>query len=260
MNIHYLGTCSGTEPMPNMHHASLIMEINGKYYWFDAGECCVHTACSLGLNVMRSRAVFISHPHIDHIGGLANLFACIGKLIRRYDKRLITDNTLDIFFPNPELLQAIKLVSNSGFGTDLSFTLKEHKTCEGLLFCDENIRVTALSNTHLQQTGIQEPLAFSFLIEAEGKRIVFSGDVGTPEELDPFTKEGCALLIMETGHHKVADVCRYALERGIPQLRLTHHGREIINDRPGVEDRIRHWVAEKPICVRLCHDGMTEAL
>lgn len=260
MKIHYLGTCSGTEPMPNTHHSSLILESGGVYYWFDTGECCVHTACSMGLDVMNTRAIFVSHPHIDHIGGLANLFACIGKLIRRYDLRLIRDNALDIFFPNPELLQAIKLVSNSGFDTPLSFTMHEHKTKEGLLFADENIRVTALHNTHLKATGIQEPLAFSFLIEAEGKRIVFSGDVGSPEELDPLIGDHCDLLIMETGHHKVEDVCKYVLEKNIDRLRFTHHGREILNDRDGAQALIERYTAKKTISVRICHDKMTEQL
>lgn len=260
MKIHYLGTCSGTEPMPNIHHSSLILETGGVYYWFDAGECCIHTACAMGLDVTKTCAIFVSHPHIDHIGGLANLFACIGKLIRRYGLRLIRDNTLDIFFPNPELLQAIKLVSNSGFDTPLSFTMHEHKTKAGLLFADENIRVTALHNTHLKATGIQEPLAFSFLIEAEGKRIVFSGDVGHPEELDPLIGEHCDLLIMETGHHAVTAVCEYAVKKPIDNLHFTHHGREILNDRQAAEALTSRYAAEHPITIKICHDAMTEAL
>lgn len=36
--IIFLGTCSGTEPMPGRHHSSVVFEINGTYYWFDAAE------------------------------------------------------------------------------------------------------------------------------------------------------------------------------------------------------------------------------
>ena len=71
--IIFLGTCSGTEPMPGRHHSSVVFEINGTYYWFDAGESCSHTAYTSGIDVTRIRAIFISHMHIDHVGGLANL-------------------------------------------------------------------------------------------------------------------------------------------------------------------------------------------
>ena len=60
MKIHYLGTCSGTEPMPGMHHVSLMIDVNGSLYWFDAGECCAYTAYTSGIEVMTVRAIFLS--------------------------------------------------------------------------------------------------------------------------------------------------------------------------------------------------------
>ena len=74
--IRFLGTCSGTEPMPGMHHCSLIIEVDGVNYWFDGGENCAHAAHTGGVNVMNTRALFVSHPHLDHTGGIANLLAC----------------------------------------------------------------------------------------------------------------------------------------------------------------------------------------
>ena len=73
IRIHYLGTCSGTEPKPGMHHTSTMLEADGKLYWFDMGEGCAHTAYTSGIDVTKCRAIFVSHPHIDHIGGMANV-------------------------------------------------------------------------------------------------------------------------------------------------------------------------------------------
>ena len=38
MNIRILGSCSGTEPMPERRHTSFTLERADALYWFDAGE------------------------------------------------------------------------------------------------------------------------------------------------------------------------------------------------------------------------------
>ena len=60
MKLFFLGTCSGTEPMPGRHHVAWVLQLHEKLYWFDAGECCSHTAHVLGLNLQNIRAVFIT--------------------------------------------------------------------------------------------------------------------------------------------------------------------------------------------------------
>ena len=58
-NILFLGTCSGTEPIEGMHHSSMVIEINGLYYWFDAGENCSRTASEMGVNLLKVKSIFI---------------------------------------------------------------------------------------------------------------------------------------------------------------------------------------------------------
>ncbi len=256
LKIHYLGTCSGTEPMPDMHHCSWVLETDGGNYWFDAGENCVHRAYTSGIDVQATRALFISHPHVDHVGGLVNLLACMEKLAGRYQKPLINNNALDIFIPRREVLEAVKVI----LGGPLRFGINEHGVRDGLLCEDEAVRVSALHNRHLREDGSNGWHSFSFLIEAEGRRIVFSGDVMMPEELDELIGEGCDLLIMETGHHAVADVCEYAVSRNVKALRFNHHGREILEGREAAQRLVDGYAEKHGISIRLCYDGMTEAV
>lgn len=260
MKLYFLGTCSGTEPMPDMHHQSWILESGGINYWFDAGENCAHRAYTSGINVMNTAAIFVSHPHIDHIGGLANLFSCLQKLERQYKIELVRNNALDIFFPDLPLLEAIKTITFSGREINFRYELREHPIQDGLLYEDENVRVTALHNQHLKEDGSEGWHAFSFLIEAEGKRVVFSGDVKSIDELLPFLDLPCDLLIMETGHHDVTQVLDFVTTHNIRRLRLTHHGRQILNKRDYYEDLTAQYSQKHSIDIKLCYDGMSEEI
>ena len=255
--IHFLGTCSGTEPMEGMHHTSTVIEAGGEYYWFDAGENCSHTAYVSGMDPLRTRAIFLSHMHIDHTGGLANLFFCITKMIALGKGKVVGDNTVTVTSPNPDLVELIKRVSVNGAELSaLRFETRDVRTHDGVIYDDGKLRVTALHNTHLREDGSHGWHAYSFLVEVEGKRVVLSGDVGSIEELTPLIGEGCDLFVMETGHHKVADICDYAAAHALPRVRLTHHGREILNGRAEVEARL----AACGLNIRLAYDGMTEEI
>lgn len=260
MKFYYLGTCSGTEPMPGMHHCSFVIEIGGALYWFDAGENCSHAAVVSGLDVTKTEALFVSHPHIDHMGGLANLFFCFDKMIWRYKTPLANENRLEIFFPDERLLAAAKTIALCDAHSQFRFEMCEHGISDGLIFKDRNLQVRAMHNLHMGEPADGMWKSFSFLLESEGKRVVYAGDLRYLEELEPLLAEGADLLIMETGHHPVKDVCEYAISHGVRRLRFNHHGREILGDRAAAEGLLARYEAEHAVSMRLCYDGMTEIL
>ncbi len=255
VKIHFLGTCSGTEPMIGMHHCSLIIDVNGAIYWFDAGESAAYTAYTAGIDIMKTHALFISHPHFDHIGGLPHLLWCYSKLVWRYKTGLVCDNSLDIYFPEQRIFDAAKVLATS-VSPSLRFTLNEHLISDGVLREDKNIKVTAMHNRHLKEDGSCGFHSYSFLIQAEGKNIVFSGDLASVSELDGIIPEKCDVLITETGHHSVKDVCEYAISHKVGQLCFNHHGREILNDHTRAEKTVADYASESGIPMMLCHDGL----
>jgi len=186
----------------------------------------------MGVDLMRLRKVVISHTHMDHVGGLGNLFWTVRKLDGQ--NRALQNRDIDLFIPDIRCWEGIlqMLTQTEGnFKADFSIHAREY--ADGPLFEDDGFRVTALHNRHLVHEGGEPWRSFGFLIECEGKRVVYSGDTKAVEDFAPLM-ERCDLLLMETGHHRPPEIAQELRSRGIypGTLAFIHHGRDIL-DRYG---------------------------
>ena len=73
--------------------------------------------------------------------------------------------------------------------------------------------------------------SYSFLIEADGKSIIYSGDVKSVTDIEPLIND-TDLIIMETGHHSAENVCKHLVNSNndFKKLAFTHHGRAILDN------------------------------
>jgi ribonuclease BN (tRNA processing enzyme) len=234
MKIYTLGTCAGTEPLPRRQHAACLFEINQKYYWFDAGSGSSRTAFLNNIDTTLVDKIFISHRHRDHTGGLPDILWNIQKI--KGMKGLDHPQKVDLFLPEQKIWDCVRSMLNLEWG-DL-FELNPVVYSEGLVYQDENVTVEARHNHHLEDPGSEHFTSFSFRILAEGKKIVYSGDVRKYTDMGEWL-EDCDLLMMETGHHKASEVCAVIRndKLGVKKILFVHSGREIINDYDGAKAR-----------------------
>ncbi len=259
MKITILGSCAGTEPMPGRHHSSFTIEHNDSLFWIDAGEGCTYTAHLSGIDLLSTRAIFISHPHIDHIEGLPHLISILEKLNSRADptSNVLTGKTIDVYIPELEVWEAIMKMNKYTFPAYDNNNIEYKPTCykDGIIFDEKGLKITALHNFHMGKPQKGEPwLSYSYRIEADGKCFVYSGDLGGPEDVDPLF-DSCDLLFMEAGHFQVDKVCRYLKEAGksFDQLGIIHNGREVLADAQGELQKGRDILGDK---VFISEDGM----
>ena len=80
MKITVLGSCSGTEPFSGCHQTSVAVETGGRVYFIDAGENAGYASYLAGVPQQDTAAIFITHTHMDHTGGLPHLLWNFRKL------------------------------------------------------------------------------------------------------------------------------------------------------------------------------------
>ena len=238
MLLHILGSCSGTEPMPGRNYTSWILEENdGGLLWFDAGGGCASHAYAKGLSPLKVKALFLSHPHLDHTAGLPGIFQAIRKEKWLRDDREFRE--LPCHTSAPEVIAAADafLKVDAAAGDEWDFTPVVRELHPGELHRDGETAVEALPNRHMPpdpRSG--KPRSYSFRLRFGPKHIVYTGDVGSLDELAAWLEQPTELLMAETGHHRAAELCALIRARHWPVKRLLflHHGLEILRDPDGM--------------------------
>ncbi|MDP4134199.1 MAG: MBL fold metallo-hydrolase, partial [Bacillota bacterium] len=143
----------------------LMIEVSGNKYLIDAGAPVQDIFINKGWDLKEIKAAFITHMHDDHILGLQGL--CSHRLY-------INAPGMKVFYPNSYALEAYKkyAVNILHFPVDdrIEFSAVDNKS---EIYDDGNIKVKAISTMHINEENGSK----AYIIEAEGKQLLFTGDL-----------------------------------------------------------------------------------
>lgn len=165
MKITFLGTSHGV-PSAERFCSAALLETGGRAYLIDGGAPVADLLIRRGIPYERIRAVFATHMHSDHTFGLPLLCSLANWKFR--------DSSFDVFLTEDAGIDAFRQLLLVGDGKLDETRIRLRKTSPGVFYADDLITVTAVPTRHIDNGA--RP-SYAYLIDAEDKRVVFTGDM-----------------------------------------------------------------------------------
>ncbi|MFA6715861.1 MAG: MBL fold metallo-hydrolase [Victivallales bacterium] len=241
-----LGTSHGDPTYCRFNSATLILSGN-KSYLIDAGAPVNALIIRHGAALSALQAVFITHMHDDHVGGLPGLI----KSLAKYP---VNGQHTEIFMPSRAAIEGLLGWVEVQHRTWKPELLDFKVTQPGYVFADNSVKITALPTRHLEDEATLEN-SFGYCFDfVDGFRLVYTGDL--KNDFSDFPQivfdEPCDICICESTH--------IDLERDIKALSRCSIGKIIFNhvaDRwhGKGEDELLKLCRALPYECAVAHDG-----
>ncbi len=186
MRLTFLGTSHGI-PEPNRKCSCTMLETGGRYYLIDMGATVVEDLITRGISPRDVGGVFITHMHGDHTNGLP-AFCDMLTWARSWQGA-------DPVICLPDLAAADALRAWIAVNGVRMKAFRFVQAGDGPCFDDGNLHVTAIPTQHC-------PRSHAYLTEAEGKAVLFTGDLRRPDIDFPAVagQREIALAVCECAH------------------------------------------------------------
>lgn len=234
MRICFFGTSHGV-PEPGRSCACTMIEVSGRLYFVDMGMMAIPELVNRGLSIDAVKGVFITHMHGDHTNGLPNFV----DLLSWYYK---TANPA-IYLPKEESIDALNTWIN--VTTTRTPRLRYAVVQPGIIYEDGFIKVTAIATQHCAYS-------FAYLVEAEGKQILFTGDLAHPTKDYPEIAKQIPLdlVVCEAAHFSPSQYLSVFRESQIKTVCVNHYVPRYIGDILQLKADLTD------AAVYITHDGM----
>lgn len=170
MKLYTLGTGSCTVN-PTRYNSSSLLKTEHGLYLFDAGSPCDALIVRAGLKLDDIRAIFVTHMHLDHTGGLPNLMRAVSMEAGQNFSSPIT-----IFLPETSGYEAIRhwlRCTRANINYEL-FDFKFLPSKKHYIYEDNVVKVRAFPTEHIAHPV---PITYAYSICTHSGNILITGDL-----------------------------------------------------------------------------------
>jgi ribonuclease BN (tRNA processing enzyme) len=215
MKLYTLGTGSCTIN-PTHYNTSTLVEINDSLYLIDAGTPVDASIIRAEQNIKNLRAIFITHMHLDHVGGLPNLMRAV------FDSSEKPEAPVSVFLPESSAYDALySWLKAARVRIDNSLFQFKVTSATPNLYSDENIVVEAIPTDHIPN---DPPITYAYTIESSEGSILATGDLCSDLHDFPAValERNFDVCVCEATHYQPEDALSLFSNLKIKHMILTH--------------------------------------
>ena len=254
MKITFIGTSSGKASLKRFH-SSLLFSVKNYNLLVDAGDGVSRALISGGINFNSIRGILFTHLHPDHFFGLQALIVQM-KMMNRNDP-------LDIFIH--ESLKAVveeSLLRSYILPDKMEFEIQYKTFTDDNRFdVTENFSFVARKNSHLsnlekfkEKYPSLSLYSASFLFEEQNKKIIYTSDIDSEEDLLLFREYVPDIFISEAIHISHQAIIEKVIQINPGKVYLTHYSDEDIPKISEILSSLPKTLREK---VKLAKEGIS---
>lgn len=235
MRVVFFGSSHGI-PEANRRCSCALVEVGENRYFIDMGIMAIDELVNRGIAVDSVKGIFITHMHGDHTNGLISFVDLCSWVYKTAEPK--------IFLPKVEGKEAIEAWFKVTGTKSREFDYR--KVEEGIVFDDGVLTVTAIRTKHCD-------VSFAYLLEAEGKRVLFTGDLfrEPSEDFPKIAKEvSLQLAVCECAHFGAEKYEPIFKECDIKKVVINHYSKRFV---PSIMD-----LTEKmpELAIKMATDGL----